>query len=66
MSDYTSEGAVPVDDAAVADPPTVDEVLEEQRRRDDLPDPPQDPTRQQVDEQVDESGTDGEIDGDED
>jgi hypothetical protein len=31
MSDYSEQGAVPVEDAAVADPPTVDEVLERQR-----------------------------------
>lgn len=49
MTDYTSEGAVPIEDAAVEDPPTVDEVLEEQRRRDDLPDPSDDPRTQQVD-----------------
>lgn len=32
MSDYSEQGAVPVEDAAVDDPPTVDEVLEQQRR----------------------------------
>ena len=32
MSDYSEQGAVPVDDAAVDDPPTVDEVAEQQRR----------------------------------
>jgi hypothetical protein len=32
MSDYTAEGAVPVEDAAVEDPPTVGEVLDAQRR----------------------------------
>lgn len=48
MTDYTSEGAVPVEDAAVDDPPTVDEVLAEQRRRNDLPDPSDDPEHQQV------------------
>jgi hypothetical protein len=32
MSDYTGEGAVPVEDAAVDDPPTVDEVLAEAAR----------------------------------
>jgi hypothetical protein len=32
MSDYSEEGALPVEDAATDDPPTVDEVLEEQRR----------------------------------
>lgn len=54
MSDYTSDGAVPVDDAAIDEPPTVDEVLEEQRREhpeqaathwrrgDDGPDPTRD------------------------
>jgi hypothetical protein len=31
MSDYSEGGAVPVEDAAVDDPPTVDEVLERQR-----------------------------------
>ena len=31
MSDYSERGAVPVEDAAVEDPPTVDEVLERQR-----------------------------------
>lgn len=49
MTDYTSDGAVPAEDAAVEHPPTVDEVLEEQRRRDDLPDPSDDPRHQQVD-----------------
>jgi len=32
MSDYSEAGAVPVEDAATADPPTVDEVLERQQR----------------------------------
>lgn len=32
MSDYSESGAVPVEDAAVPDPPTVDEVIERQRR----------------------------------
>lgn len=32
MSDYSEQGAVPVEDAAVDDPPTVDEVDERQRR----------------------------------
>ena len=32
MTDYSEQGAVPIEDAAVADPPTVDEVLEQQRR----------------------------------
>ena len=36
MSDWSEQGAIPVDDAAVPNPPTVDEVMEEQRRRDDL------------------------------
>jgi hypothetical protein len=31
MSDYTERGAAPVEDAAVDDPPTVDEVMERQR-----------------------------------
>ena len=31
MSDWSEQGAVPVEDAAVEDPPTVDEVLERQR-----------------------------------
>ena len=30
MTDYTHNGAAPVDDAAVPDPPTVDEVMEQQ------------------------------------
>ena len=33
VTDYTEHGAAPVEDAAVADPPTVDEVLEDQRKR---------------------------------
>lgn len=32
MSDYSEHGAIPVEDAATDDPPTVDEVLERQRR----------------------------------
>jgi len=32
MTDYSEQGAVPVDDASVIDPPTVDEVAERQRR----------------------------------
>ena len=48
MTDWSEEGAIPVEDAAVDDPPTVDEVLEEQRRRADLPDPSDDPHHQQV------------------
>jgi len=32
VSDYTEHGSVPVEDAAVEHPPTVDEVLERQRR----------------------------------
>jgi hypothetical protein len=31
MTDYSEQGAVPVEDARVADPPTVDDVLERQR-----------------------------------
>ncbi|MET0460198.1 MAG: hypothetical protein ABW122_16870 [Ilumatobacteraceae bacterium] len=31
MSDYTEHGAVPVEDAVVDDPPTVEEVLARQR-----------------------------------
>jgi hypothetical protein len=31
MTDYSEQGAVPVEDSVVADPPTVDEVLEPQR-----------------------------------
>jgi hypothetical protein len=31
MTDYSEQGAVPVDDAATDDPPTVDEVIERQR-----------------------------------
>ena len=61
MSDWSEQGAVPVDDAAVPDPPTVDEVMDEQRRRDDLPDPSDDPDHQQVvDEDDDVDGEDGE------
>ncbi len=48
MSQYTADGAEPVDDAAVDDPPTVDDVLEEQAERDDLPDPNPDPDHIQV------------------
>ncbi len=32
MTDYGEQGATPVDDAAVDDPPTVDEVMVAQRR----------------------------------
>ena len=32
MSDYSEGGAVPVEDAVIEDPPTVDEVMEAQRR----------------------------------
>lgn len=32
MTDYTEHGSVPIEDAAVEHPPTVDEVLEQQRR----------------------------------
>jgi hypothetical protein len=35
MSDYSEQGAIPAEDAAVEDPPTVDEVMEAQRE--DLP-----------------------------
>ena len=49
MTDWTEHGAVPVDDAASDDPPTVDEVFEEQEHRDDLPDPAADPEHQQAD-----------------
>ena len=31
VTDYSEQGTVPVEDAAVDDPPTVDEVLERQR-----------------------------------
>lgn len=31
MSDHSEHGAVPVDEAAVDHPPTIDEVLEQQR-----------------------------------
>jgi hypothetical protein len=31
VSDYTEHGSVPIEDAAVENPPTVDEVLERQR-----------------------------------
>ncbi len=33
MTDYSENGAVPVEDAAVTDPPTVDEVLERQAEK---------------------------------
>ncbi len=33
MSDYSEQGAQPVEDAAVAHPPTVDEVLEQQAEK---------------------------------
>ena len=36
MTDYTENGAVPVDDAAVPDPPTVDEVR--QLQAEEVPD----------------------------
>jgi hypothetical protein len=32
VTDYSGQGAVPVDDAAVDEPPTVDQVLERQRQ----------------------------------
>ncbi len=32
MTDYSEHGAIPVEDAATDDPPTVDEVIERQRR----------------------------------
>ena len=32
MSDYNESGAEPVEDAAVSDPPTIDEVLAERDR----------------------------------
>jgi hypothetical protein len=32
MTDYSEQGAVPTEDAAVDDPPTVDEVRERQER----------------------------------
>ncbi|MGH9132308.1 MAG: hypothetical protein ACRDZZ_00105 [Ilumatobacteraceae bacterium] len=35
MTDYTGRGAVPIDDAVVDDPPTVDELLEENHKRAD-------------------------------
>ena len=31
MTDYSEQGAVPVEDAVVDDPPTVDEVIDRQR-----------------------------------
>ena len=33
MTDYSESGAAPVEDAALADPPTVDEVLKRQAER---------------------------------
>lgn len=53
MSDWSEQGAVPVEDAVVDDPPTVDEVLETQRERDDLPAPSDDPDHQQVEQPAD-------------
>jgi hypothetical protein len=32
VTDYTEHGSVPIEDAAVENPPTVEEVLERQRR----------------------------------
>ena len=32
MSDYSEHGAIPVEDAVIDDPPTVDEVIERQRK----------------------------------
>jgi hypothetical protein len=32
MTDYSESGAVPVEDASIDDPPTVDEVIERKRR----------------------------------
>jgi len=58
VTDYTERGAIPVEDTAVDDPPTVDEVLEKQRRRPDLPDPSDDPSHQQVVEDRDEADDD--------
>ena len=34
MSDYTAEGAVPVEDASAPNPPTVDELMAAQERDD--------------------------------
>lgn len=62
MTDDTPEGAVPIEDDEVDEPPTVDEVLEEQRRRDDLPDPSDDPDHQQVAEpRDDDDGADADL-----
>jgi len=33
MTDYSEQGAIPVEDAVVDDPPTEDEVREEQERK---------------------------------
>lgn len=33
MSDYSASGAVPIDDAVVEDPPTVDEVIRRQQEQ---------------------------------
>lgn len=49
MSEHFSEGARG-DGSAPDDQPTVDDVMDEQRRRDDLPDPSDDPRYQQVEE----------------
>jgi hypothetical protein len=32
MTDYSEHGAIPVEDAVVDDPPTVDEVIQRQRK----------------------------------
>jgi hypothetical protein len=32
MSDYSESGAIPVEDAAVEHPPTIDDVIQQQRR----------------------------------
>ena len=42
MTDYSEQGAIPVEDAAVPDPPTVDEVLARQRELESEPAAPDD------------------------
>lgn len=55
MSDYTEGGAVPVEDAAIPDPPTVDEVLAERDAKDrDRHDAEAEPQAEAKDEDEDE------------
>ncbi len=56
MTDWSEQGAVPVEDAAVEDPPTVDEVLE--RQREEYPEQAETSTQQPDGETTDESPAD--------